>query len=90
MSVGRVHPVVVWAGVFFTAGANEGQMLDASDIGRIGSVQVAAGERFAIQRRQRSARDHLPNESVVFGLAAVAPMNRVRSRERLDLVDPVL
>jgi hypothetical protein len=87
--VGR-HPVVVGAGGVAVAGADEGQVLDAGDVARVGTVQPAAGVGLGIERQQGAVGGHPCDQGVVLGLAAVAPVDAVGLRERRDVGDPLV
>ena len=75
---GGRHPVIVRAGVVALLGADEGQVLDAGDVRRIGAVQVAAGKALGIELHQVARGDHLADEFAVLGLGPVTPVNLVR------------
>ncbi len=86
----RRHPVIVRTGIVLVRGADEGQMLDARNIGRMRAVQPAVRMRLRVQRDQRAIALHLFDECALFGFGAVAPMDSVRLRESRDIVDPAV
>ena len=51
---------------------------------------IAAGILLLIERDQGAARQHLPNQAFVLRLRSVAPGDVLRTRDRGDLVDPLL
>ena len=90
MGLSRRHPVVVRSGVVLVPGANEGQVLDAGDIGGTGAVQVAIGMGVRVQRQQIAGVEHQLGQLLQFGGAAIAPVNALRLRQRSHLLDPVV
>jgi hypothetical protein len=90
LRVGGRHPVVVGAGVFLLAGAHEGEVLGARDVGRIAAVQVAAGIALVVELRERARREHLLDQARVLGLGAVAPDDVLRAGEAGGFFDPLL
>jgi hypothetical protein len=53
----RRHPVVVRPGLFLRLRADEGEVLHARDVGRVGAVEVAAGELLLVERDEDVRRD---------------------------------
>ena len=82
------HPVIGRAGVVPRFAADERAVLDPRDVGRIRAGEVAAGAPDRIEPGQRAGGDHLGAQAIVFGLAAVAPKDAVRARQRGDLAHP--
>ncbi len=62
----RVGPVVGGAGIRFVLGADEGELLDASDIAGIGAAVEGVGAFFGIEFDEGAGFDHLVAEAVVF------------------------
>ena len=83
------HPVVGGAGLVLCRRADERELLDARDVVRVRAVQVAAGELLLVQRLDDLLRDGLVRQPLLLGLAAVAPDDPVRLRERGHLRDPL-
>ena len=51
--------------------ADEGQVLDARDVGRVGAVQVAIGKRCLVEFDQVAGGEHHPDELVALGVRPV-------------------
>ena len=85
---GRVHPVVVGAGILLARMAHQREPLHARHIGGIGAVQVATGVGLLVEFEQRAGLQHLLYQRVIFRLRAIAPVHVVWPRQRSDLVDP--
>ncbi len=90
VSLGRAHPVVVRAGVLRPLGADEGQVLDASNIRWVRQMQVAVPVFVLIERRHRAVGYHRVDQLLVFIVAAVTPVNLFGQRTRGDFVHPFL
>jgi hypothetical protein len=88
MRGGRVHPVIVGAGVSFLRVTHQGQAFHACDVRRIGAMQVAAGVGLLVQLDQRTGLQHLLHQGVVLRLRAVAPVHLVRACKRGNFLDP--
>jgi hypothetical protein len=84
-----LHPVVVRAGVFLLRRADEGDVLDACDVRRVGAVQVAVGEGCLVQLDQVTGPQHLLDEFVALDVRAGAPVNTVGSRQLRGQFNPV-
>ncbi len=84
----RRDPVIGRAGVVLLLAADERAVLDPRHVGRIREGKVAAGPLDRIEPGQRAGRNHLRAQAVVFGLAAVAPDDAFRLRQRGDFADP--
>ena len=85
----RVGPVVGRAGLFLRVGADEGAVLDAGDVGRVGAGQVGIRTLFGVQFLHRAGRDHLGAQAVVLGLRAVAPVDAVGLGQGGDVGHPI-
>ena len=88
-SAGR-HPVVVRAGVFAVARADESQVLDAGDVGRTGAVQITIRVGGLVELDKIAAAKHRFDQCRVFGVRPGAPVNRIRLGQSRDLLDPTL
>ena len=64
--LGRIHPVVVRAGVVLVLRADERQVLDARDIGRIRAMQPAVRMRLGVERDQRAVALHRSRSAAAF------------------------
>ena len=84
------HPMIVRAGRVALARAHEGEMFDARDIVRIGAVQPASRMGFRIEAEQAAVGLHSRQQRLVFGVAAVAPVEAVGPGERRHLGDPLV
>ena len=89
MGLGRRHPVVVRTGVFLLAGADEGQVLHAGDVARVGTRQVAVREGFRVERLQFLSCDQFIAQHSHFGRRAVTPVDVVGLGERRNAFHPL-
>ena len=85
-----VCPVVGRAGVFFLFGADECPIFDASNVGRGGTSQEAAGAFFLIQFDKCALLDHHFAKFIIFFLRTVAPIDGVGRTKLGDFFDPLL
>ena len=85
--IGR-QPVIVRTGIVLAAGADEGDMLDPGDVLGIRAVEYAAGEVFLVEWVEFLRCDQLPFEHVEFRIAAVAPVDRIGTRELGNVIHP--
>ena len=83
-----LHPVVQRSGVVLLRRADEGEVLGARDVGRIGAMEVAVGESLGIEPVQRAGREHLAQQPVVLAVGAVDPVHAVRLAEPCALLHP--
>ncbi|GAB3748009.1 hypothetical protein GCM10028795_11350 [Lysobacter olei] len=65
-------------------------MLHAGDVVRVRAMEVAARVGLFVELVQGAVGQHAGHEGFIFGIAAVAPVNRGRARERRDLGHPVV
>ena len=84
----RIHPVVRRPCGLFGKRADKCAVLNARDVARVGSGEVAAGPFLGIEFEQRAAGDHLRAERVEFRLRAIDPVDRGRLAEGGHLLDP--
>ncbi len=89
LHLARRHPVVGGAGVVLLRAADEGAILDARDVARVGAAEVRVRPLLLVQADEGAALDHLGAEAVVLLLGAVAPVHGVRLAELDHLVDPL-
>jgi len=68
---------------------DEGEVLDARDVRRVGPAQVALGEGRLVQFDQVTGAEHLLDEFVALDVRAVAPVDAVGSRQFRCLLDPI-
>ncbi len=87
--LGRVAPVVVGAGVDLVGRADEGPVLDAGDVAGVGASEVGVGALGVGELLEGPRVDELLAEEVVLLGRAVAPVDRIRLRERCELLDPL-
>ncbi len=86
----RIHPVVVRTGVVAVARADERQVLDASDVGGTGAMQVTIRVGGLVELDKIAAAKHRFDQCRVFGVRPGAPVNRIRLGQSRDLLDPTL
>ena len=84
----RVHPVVGRTGLLARGRADEGAILDARHVRRIGPGQVGVRALLRVEPLERTRRHHLGAQTVVLRLGAVAPDHARRLRQARDLADP--
>ena len=72
----RIFPVVGGAGAIFGERADEGAVLNAGHIARVGTGIKAAGPLLLVEASERAAGHQLVAKLVVLFLGAVDPMNR--------------
>src|SRR6056297_1788928 len=89
VSLGRVHPVVVGAGIGLAAGADESEVFDPRHVRGVGAVQVAVGVGVLVQFHEIAGLQHLLDEILVLAIAAGTPVDVVRPGQTGHLVDPV-
>ncbi len=77
---GRIHPVVVGAGVVLVLRADEGQVFDARHVAGMRIRDVAVGEGLVVQRRKFLARYQFVAETGSLGGRSIAPVDTVRLR----------
>jgi hypothetical protein len=80
--------VVVRAGIVPLFRADEGQVLDARDVRRMGAMQVTAGEGVRIQFVQVARGQHAPDQVPVLGVGTVAPVHALGPAARSHLLHP--
>src|SRR5690606_19509511 len=82
--------ILAWAraGVVALRGADEGQVLDPRHVIRVGAVQPAARVGLVVEADQRAVGLHAGDQGRVFGVAAVAPVDRVGAGQRRHLRHP--
>ena len=81
VGLGGRHPVVGGAGFVSFVGADEGQVLDACDVLRIATREIAAGVAVLVELVECTAGELLAYQSAVLLIRAVAPDHLVRLRE---------
>ena len=81
-------PVVGRAGVLLLLGADEGAVLDARDVGRVGGGVVGVRALDRVELLEGALGDELLAQALVLGLGSVAPDDAVRLGEFGDLVRP--
>lgn len=81
-------PVVGRARVLLLLGADEGAVLHAGDVARVGGGVVGVRAQRRVQLREGALVDELLAQPLVLGFGAVAPDHTVRLGESRDLVDP--
>ena len=87
--LGRRLPVVGGAGVFLTLGANESAVLDPGDVARAAARQEAARTQHRVERHEGAGGAETRGQAVVFGGAAVAPVDVLGFGQRSHRLDPV-
>ena len=85
----RLSPVVGRAGFLFRRRADEGELFDARDIVRVGTMQITTGIFLLVELDQYSLPAGFAEQVLVLRLGTVAPENIFGLRERLDLVHPI-
>jgi hypothetical protein len=88
--LGRAHPVIVGSGVFLTLGTDIGEVFDPRYVGGVGPMQIATGIVILAQRNEVAATAHLIDQTLVFGLGSVTPMDIFGLRQLGNLIYPVL
>ncbi len=86
--LGRVLPVVRRSCVGLVLRADEGAVLDARDIARVGQRQVRVGLLRVGEALERAGVDELLAEPVVLLSRPVAPVDAVRLGQCCDVFDP--
>ena len=89
MRFGGAHPVVRRPGVVGVLGADEGEVLGAGDVLWVGAVEEAVRQRVLVEPDEGAIRDHLFDQTIVFGIAPVAPHYPVWARSTRDFVNPL-
>ena len=85
----RIGPVVGGAGVLGAVGTDEGAVLDAGHVGRVGTGQERIRPFGGVQAAHGAGLHHLLAETVVFLLRTVAPDHPFGLGQRDDAGDPV-
>ena len=85
----RIFPVVRRTGVFLVLRADQRALFNASNVARVGTIEVAARTLFFVELNRHTAGDHFSEELVGFFLASVAPLNLSRFAERHEFIHPV-
>ena len=85
---GRRRPVVGGAGVFLFFRADEGAVFDARNVGRVGPGQERARALGRVQLLEGAGIDQLLAQAVVFGIAAVAPVDALWLAQRHHVAHP--
>ncbi len=85
-----IFPVVGGAGAIFREGTDEGAVLDARDIVRVGAGVIAARPELLVQLDESAARDHLGAEVIVFFLRTIHPVDGGRLGQLGHLLHPLL
>jgi len=86
--LGRVAPVVRRARVLLALRADEGAVLDARDVGRVGQREVGVGPLGVREALERAGVDERLAEPVVLLGRSVAPVDLVRLGQCCDLFHP--
>ena len=89
LGLGRRLPIVVRAGVGGVLRADVGQVLDACDVLRMRSMQVAARVGALIQLEQRAVVEHFIEQLAILLVGAVAPVNPIGASQLGYLSYPV-
>ena len=89
LGLGRGHPVVVGAGVFFLPCTDEGEVFGTRDVFRVAAVEVAVGVLILVQRNQGAVVEHVPNQPLILFFRTVTPMNALGMGMLGRLFDPV-
>ena len=88
--IGRIHPVIVGAGVCFVGSTDIGQVFDPGNIGGVGTMQVAVRIVILVEGNEIAAATHLIDQALVFSLRSVTPMDVFGLRQFGNLIYPVL
>ena len=88
LHLGRRLPVVREAGVLLVLGADEGTVLDAGDVARVGDRVEAVRLLVRVQPGEGAAVDQPRRQKVPLLVGTVDPVDRVRGGESRDFVDP--
>ena len=85
----RRHPVVGRAGVVLLLAADEGAVLDAGDVARVGPAVEAVGPLRLVEAQEGAAVDQLRGEALPLLLRPVAPHHPVGRGQGGDLPHPL-
>ena len=85
---GRLHPVVGRAGVFFLGRADVGAVFDTGHVGRVGTGQEAVRALGFVELLEGAGLHQLLAHALVFGVATVAPVDRVGLAQGDHVGDP--
>ena len=88
MRLGGFHPVIVGAGVVTVARADEGEVLDAGDVGGIGAVQVTVRVGGGVELDKIPGGEHGVDQLRVLGVRAGAPVDGVRLGQLRNILHP--
>ena len=84
----RVLPVVGRAGILFLRRADEGPVLNAGNVGWVGSGQETVRFELRVQADERARVDEELGQPIVLSLRSVTPVDGVRFRQGRNVVHP--
>jgi hypothetical protein len=84
----RRHPVVRRSHFLLRRRADEGELLGAGDVVRVGAMEIAARQLLLVQRDEDSEAHGLFGQGFLFGGRSVAPDDSVGLREPDAFFDP--
>jgi hypothetical protein len=90
LELGRGHPVIGESGVRFVFGRDEGAVLNAGNVTRVGRAPVGVRLLGLVELDERARRDECGVEAVALLLGAITPNDLVRGGEGGNFVDPGL
>ena len=86
--LGRCHPVIGRAGVFFVFRANKGAVFNTRHIRGVGAGQKRVGAFDGVELFESAGVDQALAQQLVLSIAAVAPVNSGRLAQSHHLGDP--
>ena len=84
----RRNPVVGRTGIFFFLRTDIGAIFHASHIARIGQREIGIRAQFFVEFLERTGRDQLPAETIVFFGRTIAPVNTCGPGQRGNFIHP--
>ena len=84
----RVAPVVGRPGILAASAADEGPVLDARDIARIGARQIRVRPQLVVEPGEGARGDELAAQQLVLLVGAVAPVHALGLEQDSPVLDP--
>ena len=84
----RIRPVIGWASVFFFGGTDVSAVFNPGHVGWVAARQKAVWAFAGAELFKRSRIDQLLAQTLVFSVAAIAPVNGIRLAQGGHVGDP--